>query len=821
MPLDGTQTVLPTAPGSSPAGGGGALIAATVWPDTNEATSLLRYTFYDVGSATLKKTRRSKEAQQATIAGSGTLVPIVYGPALLGARIAGTVPYQGALVLLAVWCRGEIDAIEELYVNGEPADARVTATHYTGTQAQTADPTLVAACAARGVVYADALLGIAYSVVRIPPKTNTGFPRLLAKVRGLKVATSDGGTPTYSDNPAYALADFITNSSYGMGREVDWSTVTTVATACDALVGSPAEKKRLIALSLDTPQECVTWLNVLRDYAGCWAIPEGESYRLVADAAGSSVMSFTSANILERSLKLAKRGSLTSPTVVEVVYTDTSAVPWRDATVSVSAAGVSAGITPRRVTRLQKPGITRYSEAYRYAVERLNDSILNDLTVTFAAFDEALELQVGDIIDVTHPIGLTAKLFRVMAIAPSSPGRWTITAREYDPSKYSTTVVTGPSTPDTSLPSPSVVTEPTGLAVAEDVFQVQTGRFASRLVVTWTGPTRDDYLFLEGFSLTISDGTNVSTYELPYDATEFASPALPEGILYTVSLRARSAITESDAVFAAITNNGKAALPSDVASITAYSVNGEAHLSWPAATDLDLTGYELRWSAQSGTWAEATHLAFVAAPALSYSTTVIPAGDRRIWVKALDSVRTDAFPHGQESASAASYDFTASSSSVSNTDEHAPGSVTLTNMIAYDGGYVTAVSGDTFAALFWSALSTYTNPLATYHASGTSGLVTDTIDLGTVAATSVETTLAWTDLSGTGQPYIEHKVNSGDSWTRVNGQSAIVNARYLRWGIEATTTETIHVTDVGVLRATRDATDNFVQQSDVLLWLGA
>jgi len=100
--------------------------------------------------------------------------------------------------------------------------------------------------------------------------------------------------------------------------------------------------------------------------------------------------------------------------------------------------------------------------------------------------------------------------------------------------------------------------------------------------------------------------------------------------------------------------------------------------------------------------------------------------------------------------------------------------------------------------------------------------VTDAVDLLTSESTYVEITPTWEDLSGTGQAYIEHKVLVGDSWTRVNALEATVTARYFRWGVEATTTETIYVTDLGVLRATRDETENFVKHTvlnDAVAWM--
>jgi hypothetical protein len=37
------------------------------------------------------------------------------------------------------------------------------------------------------------------------------------------------------------------------------------------------ERKRITNLTLDASHPGETWLQVMRDYAGCWVVPEGAS----------------------------------------------------------------------------------------------------------------------------------------------------------------------------------------------------------------------------------------------------------------------------------------------------------------------------------------------------------------------------------------------------------------------------------------------------------------------------------------------------------------------------------------------------------------
>ena len=785
--------------------------------------SLETLTYYTQQGNTARRRGKGNQASQAQVGGPGTIIPIHYGLRRIGARIGAVTTYDGALVLLCVWGEGEIDAVEQLFVNDENAPFGVTATHYVGTAGQGADPTMVAAYAAQGVTYSDTLPNIAYSVVKVYPKKNAGFPQVSARIRGRKVRATEAGTPAYSRVPAYILADFITNDRYGLGAQVNWDDVAALATRNNQSIGSPAEARNELSVSVDQLASSEQWLLTLADYAGAIVAKDGETYRIFPDAPASSVATIEAADIVEGSLRWEQRAPSDAPTVIEVTYTDTTATPWKDASVFIYAPGADTGAVERRLTRVSRPGIQRHSEAYRYGVQLLNGFQTSDLMLRLDLFDEALRFMPGDVVTV-DATPFTSKLFRVLGVGARGRQLWGVTLAEYDAAKWSDAVVAGPSTPDTSLPSPLAVPAVSGFAVEEDVFQTQTGRFASRLVFEWTGPSRATYLYLEGFTLTVTDenGT-VRAYELPFDATEFTTEALPENLTYTCAIRARSELAVGAESTLLITNGGKLARPSDVPSISGYSVNGETRLEWTPATDLDLTGHEIRWGATGGSWETAALLERVAAPAATFSTMAVPEGTWRFWIKGLDSVRTDAYPNGQESVNATYVDIDVVGSNTSSSVDYTPAGVTLTNMIVYPpGGWITGFN-ETWASLFPNAMSTYGNPVASYHGAGTSSLVSDAVDTGVSQLAQVTVTLDYTNLVGTAQVYIEHKVNVGDSWTRVNGAVANVTARYFRVGIDCSSANHAFIVhELGVIRVTVDATQDFVRDTilnDAVAWM--
>ena len=127
-----------------------AVPAPSISPEPSESQTLWRVV-NDVQTFSGKKGKgKNNAAQQKQVGGVGTVVPVIYGTRITGAKIASVLVHNGALILLAVWCEGEVDAVEQVYVNNEAAPTSITITTYLGTEEQAADATLVAAWLAQG-----------------------------------------------------------------------------------------------------------------------------------------------------------------------------------------------------------------------------------------------------------------------------------------------------------------------------------------------------------------------------------------------------------------------------------------------------------------------------------------------------------------------------------------------------------------------------------------------------------------------------------------------------------------------------------------------
>jgi Putative phage tail protein len=509
-----------------------------------------------VAARTLKKTATPPEERQATVAAAYALIPILYGRQRLGAKILNVLRLSGYWIIQAVWCRGECDALESYTLDDKAPPADITATHYLGTATQAVDALLVSAFAALAppITYTDTLPGICYSVFLIPEKAISSFPNLAAIIRGLKcydsrLDSTNGGagaqrlvTPatwTYTENPSLHEADLLKSPVYGDGKTLRWSTVAAAADANDTMVGSgpDAEPQRTSAMLLDTEQDVADWVETMRAAAACWVIDNAGVVSLVPDLPAASVATYDwDAGQIISITRLKKRDPANMPTVMTVIYTDASTVPWREGRATVYAAGVLAGTTPYRPSDVQMPWITRHSQAFREATERMNKLSVSDLSFTMKVFDDGLANEKGDVITVNAPVhGITAKDVRIDNVRALVDG-WEMDLVEYDPAAYSRVVVSGPTYPDTNLPSPNAPPTPTDLVLAEEVYALPgPWSYASLIKVSFDAST---WPFVHQYQVAVYSPAGIVDYGfVPVGPTpEYRTRPLPEGVLYTVDV---------------------------------------------------------------------------------------------------------------------------------------------------------------------------------------------------------------------------------------------------------------------------------------------
>lgn len=721
---------------------------------------------------------------RATVAADGSPIPVAYGQCQIGGRVFAIDVTGSTWTVGVAFCLGEIDGYVKLLINGAAPVSGVLVDYYTGTTAQTVNSKLAAKISG----YADTLvastpngsIGVAYCVVQYTSTHYDNWPTFVAEVRGRKVWNPATATTVYSANPALHLGDLLRSTIYGQGLTVDDTDLDTAMDYCDETVTS--EARRTAGNVLDGVQDTEAWAEILRAYAACWIVRRGSTAHLIPDKAAASAQTFTADDIVAGSLRVIKQDSSQVPTVVRVRYTDATGTEWREREAIAKRSGVDAGTVPWRESVVSMPGITRYSRAYREAVERLNKLTLNDLSVEFETFDEALQREAGDVITLTHFIGLASKTLRITEDPVQvRPGRWRIVASEYDAAAYNSSVENDPSTSDGNLPDMGPPEAVTGLTLTEQNFQLQNGDYASRIKAAWTASTN---AFVTGYQVTVRAGGSV-IYSGTTRDTEATTPPVQELVAHQVDVYAMTPLYIGAAASDTITVVGKTAVPDGPTSLSGYEVASEVRLAWPADTsDFDIRRYELRYGTTAGSWATAEVLDQV--DALTYVTRAIPEGTWRFYVNSIDSV-------GQYGTTPASVDIEVTlddNAYLAHSEACTTGSTTLmVGKLETRGSSTTTYysdGADSWSSLFGAAaMSTFTADLASYQTmAGTSEWISAAVDVGSSMTGDWLGEVTYTDHSDTATAELGLSTdNVSYSWGNLSRKGT---ARYAKIRIQST-----------------------------------
>lgn len=719
----------------------------------------------------LWNSRTTHEPRSSTArAGENELIPDIYGEQTAPALLATAVEYNGSLVLRLVWCRGEVNDVVQVRLGG--AVFTGTATHYVGTESQGVDPTLAAAISG----YADTLPGICYSVLVLAAGTDIS-QQIEALIEGRILYDPRLDDTVYSNNATLCLADFIErNTPY----DVNWDDVEACADENDDLLAD-GSKRRTLNLLLAAEATIGQWMTTLREYAGVY-LSRGNTVRMTPLRPRAVDHAITASLI--RDITISKRSANNSPNWVWVEYTDKTGDEW---TTKYARAPKPTGELRQQTISLL--GIDTHAQAYRQAVERQNYYTQTDLLGTLELFDDGLALAKGDVISITHRYGLVAKEARVVSDPVArAPGRWSVAWEEYSQDIFSDSILAGPSPADTNLPNPLVVPTPANLVLAEELHEYENGIVASRLRITWDAVS---YPWDHYYAVRVRTGGQLVWSATP-ETNEYITGALVEGQSYTVSVHvvgynglAGTAIDDD------ITSLGNEIPPPDVTGLVANEVGGRVYARWNRSVDLGVVRYELRYAA-SDSWAAGTVLDVV--DTLRIESGDIPAGSWYLLIKALDNV-----DNYSASAASVAIEVTLGTGTRKLADGYLETNETDTaNMVQVPEGWVTS-AGDSWSSLFPSAMSGYTNPLYTYHASVTSEWYSESLDLGAVKGGTFQAMAEYTALSGTATAELQTS-DDDSTWTSHGAMSANTAARYARVKISATTTSTLLVTGPAYIR---------------------
>jgi len=292
-----------------------------------------------------------------------------------------------------------------------------------------------------------------------------GLPKVTALIEGWKCTKlSGGGTAAFTRNPATILREIMLNENDGAGKwfsaaEIDSGSNTTWNDARDyfdanaASSGDHKEARNKLDLVVDSIQKADEWVNHIMFITRSGLIEHDGKVRWLVDKSGSSVRTFDARqNRAAGTERIGRHEGGTPLLAVHEIESDQRATHIRaqffDATDGdylrawtdqiVDPAYVSGNPTVTR--ELYLPGVTRQTEAIRFARYSINRDRLRTQLVEFTAGPRNLDLLPMDVVTVSadYP-AWTSKLFQVLAVVMTTQGQARIAALEYDADAYTDT----------------------------------------------------------------------------------------------------------------------------------------------------------------------------------------------------------------------------------------------------------------------------------------------------------------------------------------------------------------------------------------------
>ena len=631
-------------------------------------------------------------------------IPIVYGTRKVGGNVvfletSGT--DNQYLYMALILSEGEINDISSIFVNDsqvtftgdiadntqitvassdsnfydtENSESLITVEPHFGSDSQSASSLL---STLTSWTSNHKLSGLAYLAIRFTWNADKfgSLPVVNAVVQGKKVynpnldGTKTGGSGThredtsstweYSDNPVYQLLDYLRNDRFGMGipnsyfdsNYADWQTAGDV---CDTNI-TPYSGASAIDLMdshtvVDTSKKAIE--NVREFVKGCRAFLNfsGGKYKILVESSGSASITLTEDNILGGITVSSKnKNSRYNRVIVNWInpdknyQSDTAQFPPVDETGLASADQHATMKTADGGLLLEGrfdfPMFTSPYQAQEMAEIILRRS-RSSLDVTLKADATALELSIGDIVNITHATpSFSAKPFRVQGMSINADQSVGLQLSEHQDSYYTFGTQQEVATiPDTTLPNPFTVQPPASITLTDELIEYSEGTVITRLNIA-IGASTDQFVQYYVVEAKLSTETNFKIIgqgtELNYEMLNVIDDAT-----YNVRCRAINSLGSSSST---ITENrkivGATEPPNDV---TNFSVNmlgsSQMQLNWDANTDLDISFYEIRYQnvTSNAQWNKSVN--WLQVPRTSGTSITTNVRDGAFCIKAVDKL---------------------------------------------------------------------------------------------------------------------------------------------------------------------------------------
>ena len=521
------------------------------------------------------------------------------------------------------------------------------------------------------------LRGLAYLALRFKWNSDAfgSLPTVNAVVKGKKVynpnldGTLTGGSGShradtsstweYSDNPVYQLLDYLRNTRFGMGIansyfDTNFAEWQTAGDVCDADI-TPYTGASAIDLMdshavIDTSKKAID--NVKEFLKGCRGILNytAGAYKILVETTGSAAITLTEDNIIGGiQISSKNKNSRYNRVIVSFINPNKNYQSDEVQFPPVDETGLASA--DQHATMLSADGGILLEGRFDfsmltspYQAQEMAEIILrrsrSSLNVSVTADGTATDLQIGDIVNVTHATpAFSAKPFRVQGMSINADSTVQLTLTEHQDSYYTFgTQQEVDSIPDTTLPNPFTVQPPASITLTDELIEYSEGTVITRLNIA-IGASTDNFVQYYVVEAKLSTESNFKIIgqgtELNYELLNVVDDA-------TYNVRAR-AINSLGASSSTITENrkivGATEPPNDV---TNFSVNmlgsSQMQLNWDANTDLDISFYEIRYQnvTSNAQWNKSVN--WLQVPRTSGTSITTNVRDGAFLIKAVDKL---------------------------------------------------------------------------------------------------------------------------------------------------------------------------------------
>ena len=546
---------------------------------------------------------------------------IIYGRTRAGGAIVhmeSTIGNKFLHIVIAV-SGHEIDAFEKVFFDeveveldesGFGYDGKARVQYKLGTDDQTAFASLVAESEA-GWTNDHRLRGRAVAYVRLEydqDKFPNGIPNISFLVRGKKIYDPRSATTAWSANPALVVADYLSNTRYGLAAsfstEIDSTTLIAAANICDEEVNLAAggtENRYEAHGVIDTANTPEQILNRILSAMNGTTVYVGGKWKIIAGAYKTPTLTFDendlTGGIRVQSL-LSRRDTFNcvkgvfSSSIDNYIATDFPPI--------ISNTFIEQDSGEKVFKSIELTMTTSASMAQRLAkIELLRSR--QQIAVSMPMKLSALQMTVGDVVYINNTrMGWTNKTFEVVSlnITVKEEVGVDVELREIatDVFDWSTTEEQAfDPAPNTNLPDAFTVLSP-GLSLSDKI-EIVKEQIISVLVAEVTGGD----LLARNYEVQVkkqSDSDWISLGQSTGNIFEF--PFVEDAVVYDVRARAINAFgVRSQFATASRQIVGQTLPPQNVTGFSLNIVGNTAHIAWDAVPDLDLSHYKIRYSSQT------------------------------------------------------------------------------------------------------------------------------------------------------------------------------------------------------------------------------